>query len=34
MIGTLNTKLRNANSGSIETISTIGYRFIPPHAIS
>lgn len=32
MIGTLNTKLRNTLSGSIEIISTIGYRFIPPRA--
>lgn len=34
MIDTLNTKLCNTSSGSIEIFPTIGYRFLPPRAIS
>jgi DNA-binding response OmpR family regulator len=32
MIGTLNTKLCNTSSGSIEILPTIGYRFLPPRS--
>jgi Response regulators consisting of a CheY-like receiver domain and a winged-helix DNA-binding domain len=32
MIDTLNTKLSNTFSGSIEIVPTIGYRFLPPRA--
>lgn len=32
MIATLTTKLQSVVSGSIESLPSIGYRFIPPHA--
>ena len=32
IMATLNNKVRNASSGSIEVVPTIGYRLVPPRA--